>query len=66
MKNFEYKVGDKVINIRFDEARGTVAEFLVDGATASPLKSRCRPMPPPSPWLSSSMKWKWCTTTNRE
>ena len=37
MKNFEYKVGDKVINIRFDEARGTVAEFLVDGATAQPL-----------------------------
>ena len=40
MKNFEYKVGDKVINIRFDEARGTVAEFLVDGATAQPTEEQ--------------------------
>lgn len=40
MKNFEYKVGDKVINIRFDEAHGTVAEFLVDGATAQPTEEQ--------------------------
>ncbi len=36
MKNFQYKVGDKVVSIRFDEQRGTVAEYLVDGAVAMP------------------------------
>lgn len=40
MKNFEYKVGDKVITIRLDEKRGTIADFLVDGFRTKPAEEK--------------------------
>lgn len=40
MKNFEYKVGDKVITIRLDEKRGTIADFLIDGFRAKPAEEK--------------------------
>lgn len=36
MKNFQYKLGDKTINIRLDEKQGTIADFLVDGLHHKP------------------------------